>query len=260
MINPAKVMTLFALSGACCVGMLWAQQDDAKPNVSAAAGPNSGARVDTVRARTVNLQAPAAAAGVASAPAGQQLNTTVSSLYRTDASVRSQSSQALNKAIKAYRDSKADSAERREARDKVASSLSTMYDEHLADQEKQIEALADRLEKLRSQLVKRKDAKPRMVELKLEMVLSQADGLGWPDDGAVRARGLSGGTDWLIQSDDALAIPAAVRYEVTTDSDPLYSGPARSTLVPSATTIPADRLVVPVAPPAPAAPSSDPFK
>lgn len=259
MINPAKVMTLFALSGACCVGMLWAQQDEGKPSSSSssAASPNPGSRdlgsrVDTVRTRTVNLQAPAAVAGVATAPAGQ-LNTTVASVYRADAA-RSQSSIALNKAIKAYRDSKADSAERREAREKVASNLSTLYDEHLADQAKQIDALAERLEKLRTQLVKRKDAKARMVELKLEMVLSQADGLGWPEDGAARSRGLpSVATDWLIQPDDSSAFPAA-RYE-------FFEGPngeqveiARPLL-----TIPASP-VAPVAPAAPAAASSDLFK
>ena len=249
MISPAKVMTLFALSGACCVGMLWAQQDDAKPNTSAAASPNPNARVDTVRTRTVNLQPPAAVAGVATAPA-DRLNTTVASVYRAEAAGRSQSSVALNKAIKAYRDSKVDSAERREAREKVSSSLSTLYDEHLADQEKQIAALAERLDKLRGQLVKRKDAKSRMVELKLEMVLSQADGLGWPDDGAARARGLSGTTDWFFQSDDASAFPAA-RYEQVIDIGPNGEEITRPLL-----TIPAS----PVAPVAPAAPSSEPTR
>lgn len=254
MISPAKVMTLFALSGACCVGMLWAQQDEAKPNSSSAASPNPNVRVDTVRTRTVNAQPPAAVAGVATVPAGQ-LNTTVASVYRADAG-RSQSSIALNKAIKAYRDSKVDSAERREAREKVSSSLSTLYDEHLADQEKQIAALAERLDKLRGQLVKRKDAKSRMVELKLEMVLSQADGLGWPDEGAGRSRGLPGvATDWFIQPDDSSAFPAA-RYEV------LEVGPngeqfeiARPLL-----SLPAESPVAPVAPAAPAAPGSDPFR
>lgn len=249
MISPAKVMTLFALSGACCVGMLWAQQDDAKPNSSAAASPNPNLRVDTVRTRTVNVQPPAAVAGVATAPAGQ-LNTTVASVYRADAG-RSQSSVALNKAIKAYRDSKVDSAERREAREKVASSLSTLYDDHLADQEKQIAALAERLDKLRGQLVKRKDAKARMVELKLEMVLSQADGLGWPDDGAARARGLSGTTDWFIQSDDAF--PAATRYEQVLEVGP---NGGEIEIVRPLLSLPAS----PVAPAAPAALSSEPTR
>jgi hypothetical protein len=255
MISPAKVMTLFALSGACCVGMLWAQQDDAKPNSSSAASTNSGARVDTVRTRTVNLQAPAAAAGVATAPA-DRLNTTVASVYRAEAAGRSQSSVALNKAIKAYRDSKVDSAERREAREKVSSSLSTLYDEHLADQEKQIAALAERLDKLRGQLVKRKDAKARMVELKLEMVLSQADGLGWPDEGAARARGLSGTTDWFIQSDDVSAFPPATRYQQVLEVGP---NGEEIEIVRPLLSLPASP-VAPVAPAAPATPGSDPFR
>ncbi len=251
MISPAKVMTLFALSGACCVGMLWAKQEEPKSNsgASSAAIPNPGGRVDTVRSRTVNLQAPAAVAG---APAAfGQLNSTVASVYRADAGGRSQSSVALNKAIKAYRDSKADSAERREAREKVASSLSTLYDEHLADQEKQIAALADRLDKLRSQLGKRKDAKARMVELKLEMVLSQADGLGWPDDGAGRARGLSGTTDWFIQSDEVGAYPPASRYQQVLEVGP---NGEEIEIVRPLLGLPAS----PLAPAAPAAPRSEP--
>ena len=255
MFSPAKVMTLFALSGACCVGMLWAQQDDAKPNSSAAASPNPNARVDTVRTRTVNLQAPAAAAGVATAPA-DRLNTTIASVYRAEAAGRSQSSVALNKAIKAYRDSKVDSAERREAREKVSSSLSTLYDEHLADQEKQIAVLAERLDKLRGQLVKRKDAKSRMVELKLEMVLSQADGLGWPDDGTARARGLSGTTDWFIQSDDVSAFPPAARYQQVLEVGP---NGEEIEIVRPLLSLPASP-VAPAAPAAPAAPGSDPFR
>lgn len=251
-------MTLFALSGACCVGMLWAQQDDAKPNASSASSPNSGGRVDAVRSRTLGLPPPAAAAGTPAAFG--QLNTSAASVYRFDPNApqpaalsrdaRSQSSVALNKAIKAYRDSKPDSAERREAREKVSSSLSTLYDEHLADQEKQIAALAERLEKLKSQLGKRKDAKSRMVELKLEMVLSQADGLGWPDDVAGRGRGLTGTADWLLQSDDVGSFPAA-RYEH-------FVGPygEEIEIVRPMLTLPAS----PVAPAAPAAPSPEPTK
>ena len=120
----------------------------------------------------------------------------------------------------------------------------------------EIAALAERLDKLRGQLVKRKDAKSRMVELKLEMVLSQADGLGWPDDGAARARGLSGTTDWFIQSDDVSAFPPAARYQQVLEVGP---NGEEIEIVRPLLSLPASP-VAPVAPAAPATPGSDPFR
>jgi hypothetical protein len=60
--------------------------------------------------------------------------------------------------------------------------LGQQYDAFLETQDKQIEELEARIEELRSKLAKRREAKDRMVDLKLEMLISEADGLGWPDN------------------------------------------------------------------------------
>lgn len=179
MFTPGKIMTLFAVSGACCFGMLWAQQDDATEPVTKERKllfreeeqENGFTIVDTIGAA-----APSDIARVYRSPNSGNVAYTFFSAAPND--------HGLNKALTAYRNAKADSTERKEAREKVAKGLSDMYDEQLKRQEKQIEELADRLDKLRVQLAKRRDAKARMVDLKLEMVLSQADGLGWPEDSA----------------------------------------------------------------------------
>ncbi len=87
----------------------------------------------------------------------------------------------LGTAIKEYRAAEASSEERETARQAVAEALSEHYDTFLKAQEQELVALEEKLAKLREQLKNRQDAKERMVELKLEMVLAQADGLGWPE-------------------------------------------------------------------------------
>lgn len=67
------------------------------------------------------------------------------------------------------------------AREMLRRELEEQYDAFLGDREQEISHLEERIAKLREQLSRRRDAKGRMVELKLEMVISQADGLGWPD-------------------------------------------------------------------------------
>ncbi|MEQ1902549.1 MAG: hypothetical protein ABL888_00020 [Pirellulaceae bacterium] len=87
----------------------------------------------------------------------------------------------MSKAMQTYRDAKSDE-DKATARDEIKVQLAKQYDELLANQEHQIKELEDRIAKLKDQLSRRRDAKEKMVNLKLEMVLSQADGLGWPDN------------------------------------------------------------------------------
>jgi hypothetical protein len=87
----------------------------------------------------------------------------------------------MPKAMQAYRDAKTDD-DKTKARDEIKVQLAKQYDDLLANQEQQIKELEDRIAKLKDQLSRRRDAKEKMVNLKLEMVLSQADGLGWPDN------------------------------------------------------------------------------
>ncbi len=193
MFTPGKIMTLFAVSGACCFGMLWAQQDDANERVTKERKllfREEGQENGNVIVETIEAAAPSDLARVYRYPNSGNVAYTFSSAAPND--------HGLNKALKAYRNSKADSTERKEAREKVAKGLSEMYDDQLKRQEKQIEELADRLDKLRVQLAKRRDAKARMVDLKLEMVLSQADGLGWLEDSALSIGNQFGAQNVLV--------------------------------------------------------------
>jgi hypothetical protein len=86
----------------------------------------------------------------------------------------------LNTALATWKDSANDAAARQTAKEKASQVLGTIYDELLNSQEQEIDALEKRVVELREQLGRRRQAKSRMVELKLEMLLSQTDGLGWP--------------------------------------------------------------------------------
>ena len=86
----------------------------------------------------------------------------------------------LDIAMEAYRNAESDE-DRNAAKSEIQKELDTQYDDFIDQQGKQVDGLESRLAKLNEQLQKRREAKSRMVELKLQMVISQADGLGWPD-------------------------------------------------------------------------------
>lgn len=143
-------------------------------------------------------------------------NPFVSSPNRTN-----QPGSPLQSAIKAYRE--ASGEEKSGKRDDVKTELSKQYDEFLGQQQQQIEQLKERIAKLEEQLERRRDAKDRMVELKLEMTLSEADGLGWPSGNSF---------DW--QRSQGLAYPqppappaSGVRYN-TPATIPSLPGPPKS--------------------------------
>jgi hypothetical protein len=89
---------------------------------------------------------------------------------------------AYRQAYQAYQ-AAADDAAKSKASTELKANLEKQYDLFVEGQKKQIEDLEARLAKLREQLDKRRAAKERVVELKLQMVLSQAEGLGFPDSG-----------------------------------------------------------------------------
>lgn len=90
--------------------------------------------------------------------------------------------QAFAKAYAAYQAAK-DEDSRTKAAEELKAGLAKQYDSFIDGQAKQIAELEERLAKLKEQLEKRRAAKERMVDLKLQMVLSQAEGLGFPDAG-----------------------------------------------------------------------------
>lgn len=125
---------------------------------------------------------------------------------------------AMNDAIRDYKDADDDS-DRQAAVEKIREELNKQYDRFLEHQVEEIEQLEKRISELRDQIEKRRDAKSRMVDLKLEMVLSHADGLGWPEGpGGFRGAMSLGPTQ--LMSPGAPAFPAPERHPPRFDQPP----------------------------------------
>lgn len=89
--------------------------------------------------------------------------------------------QVLQAYLRAYQAAPEGSEQRVKLRAEIERGLSEQYDRHLSQHVQQVEELEARVAKLRQQLDRRQAAKARLVELRLELMLSQADGLGWPE-------------------------------------------------------------------------------
>ncbi len=63
----------------------------------------------------------------------------------------------------------------------IRTSLEDQYDSFLAQNEKQIEQLQERLDKLKDQLYRRRQAKAKMVDLEFERIVNESEGLVWPE-------------------------------------------------------------------------------
>lgn len=146
-------------------------------------------------------------------------------------------------AMEAYR--RAESEEdRSEAKGKLHETLAEEYDMLLKGHEEHLEQLATRLETLREQLEKRRAARDEMVDLRLQSMISEADGLGWP----TQSRGNPGGFDWA--EGFAEGYPEGFLYHVPPSGT--YSLPGAP--APSAFPVPGVPAVNSVEPAAPAAP------
>ncbi len=147
-------------------------QDNQRPAVATAASPSSPLGRYDNRAQ---------AFGLGQTNAGQQNPLAPTQGWmQAYYSASAPQNDELNTALATWKDSANDAAARQTAKEKASQVLSTIYDELLNSQEQEIDALEKRVVELREQLGRRRQAKSRMVELKLEMLLSQTDGLGWP--------------------------------------------------------------------------------
>ena len=88
---------------------------------------------------------------------------------------------AYQKAVARLKDAESEK-EKDEAIAVIRKELEKQYDEFLVQNEKQLEQMQERLDKLRAQLQRRKRAKDRMVDLRLETVIGEAEGLIWPSN------------------------------------------------------------------------------
>ncbi len=111
------------------------------------------------------------AAGLATQPAGQYRYAYPQGDWRQES--------AAGEALAAYREADSDD-DRAEAREKLAETLGEEYDAIIEQHEEHLKQMEERLEKLRDQLAKRREARDSMVELRVEALTSEADGLGWP--------------------------------------------------------------------------------
>ncbi len=73
-----------------------------------------------------------------------------------------------------------DDDQREQAMEEIRTELEKQYDRFLADNEHQIDELQQRLDDLKDQLVRRRRAKDKMVDLELERVINKSEGLIWP--------------------------------------------------------------------------------
>lgn len=85
----------------------------------------------------------------------------------------------LQAATDALRAAKSD-AQRQKAIATIKSELARQYDQFLNQNDQQLQQMEARLERLRTQLKRREKAKDQMVDLELQRVVNEADGLVWP--------------------------------------------------------------------------------
>ncbi len=88
----------------------------------------------------------------------------------------------FQEAMNAYKNAESES-DKSAAKKTIHDLLSEQYDNSLSRYEEHLNELEKKIESMREQLARRRSAKEAVVELKLDMVISEADGLGWPDDG-----------------------------------------------------------------------------
>lgn len=112
----------------------------------------------------------------------------------------------LQQAVAQYK--QADNAEARQReQENIAAILGAHYDSYLKSQEEQIQQLEERVVKLREQFDRRRDAKQRLLELKLEMIISQAEGLGWPGDPQIPTEPLDDISRFFLENSNRHSIP-----------------------------------------------------
>jgi DNA-binding transcriptional regulator YbjK len=91
--------------------------------------------------------------------------------------MQSGSNQAAKLAKQYVKSEKED--EKKEIRKKLADLLAQQFDQHMEQQQKELKELEKQIESLKTLLKKRGEAKPAIVDRRLEQLLQDASGLGW---------------------------------------------------------------------------------
>jgi hypothetical protein len=74
-------------------------------------------------------------------------------------------------------------SDKREIRQKLTKVLDQMFDEHMTQQQKELENLEKQIADLRSLMKKRANAKSTIVDRRIDQLIQDADGLGWNASG-----------------------------------------------------------------------------
>ena len=119
----------------------------------------------------------------------------------------SQQRRELSEAIEAWQAAETEE-DRNEVEKKMRELLEAEYNSALADYEQYLDELEARIEELREQVTKRREAQDDMVDLRLQMLVSEARGLGWPDDRGSLRRLFPGRIQWSNGA-SGFAVPAA---------------------------------------------------
>jgi len=110
----------------------------------------------------------------------------------------SKTSQAMQQLAQATTDE-----ETQAAQDELRQALEEEYDKALAAYEKKLDDMEQRMQALRDEVSKRRDARDELVELRLKMLTYEAQGLPWPGQSASRSNfsgyNLPGGRGRVLQ-------------------------------------------------------------
>jgi hypothetical protein len=87
---------------------------------------------------------------------------------------QSQSAKLAKQYAKAEKDE-----EKKEIRKKLADLLTAQFDQQVAQQQKELEALEKQIASVKATLKKRTDAKTAIVDRRLEQLILEAEGMGW---------------------------------------------------------------------------------
>lgn len=123
----------------------------------------------------------------------------------------------MQDAVEKLRDAE-DGDDREEAEMALRELLEEQYDLFLEANEEQIKQLQERLDNLKDQLKRRRQAKNKMVDLEMQSVIYESEGLIWPKQnsrgGGLFYRNLDSGQNFMAppESPFAPSAPAKVRF------------------------------------------------
>lgn len=95
--------------------------------------------------------------------------------------VQNEETRELQAAYEAIRSEESDEKIKDEARAKIVEILSKQFDADLEQRTAQIEQLEKQITSLKEQIAKRRTAKDRLIELRIELMLNEGEGLGFPN-------------------------------------------------------------------------------